>query len=79
MVDGPELELGRRTDQLEPGRELVSELRILLPWLGLRSTEPVESMRSARWFGLVVRAGWLSIALLGISALLTDVSQITSS
>jgi len=52
---------------------------ILLPWLGLRSTEPVESMRSARWFGLVVRAGWLSIALLGISALLTDVSQITSS
>ena len=52
---------------------------ILLPWVLIRSVALVGSIRAARWFGLAIRAAWLAIALLGLSALITDITQITSS
>lgn len=51
---------------------------VLAAWVALRRLDLVRRVRNALVFGLVVRAGWLSVALLGLVALIDDVSALTS-
>jgi hypothetical protein len=49
---------------------------VLAVWVAIRSTNPVQRVRTTRLYGLVVRAVWLSIALAGLFALIGDVREI---
>jgi hypothetical protein len=49
---------------------------VLGGWVAMRSTVEVQRVRTATWYGLVVRAVWLSIALTGLVALIGDVREI---
>lgn len=49
---------------------------VLAVWIGLRSTDPVQRVRSTTGYGLVVRAVWLSIAVAGLVAVIGDVRAI---
>ena len=49
---------------------------VLTCWVPLRHVHVVQDVRASPPYGLIVRAAWLSIALLGLVALLKDISEI---
>jgi hypothetical protein len=51
-------------------------LVVLACWVPLRHVPTVEDARASMPYGLVVRAVWLSIAVLGLVALLNDIADI---
>jgi hypothetical protein len=51
---------------------------VLAVWLMIRTIGPVERLRASTAYGLVVRSVWLGIAILGLVALINDITAITT-
>ena len=49
---------------------------VLAVWLMIRTIRPVEILRASTGYGLVVRSIWLIIAMLGLVALVNDITAI---
>jgi hypothetical protein len=52
---------------------------VLCVWAPLRREPAWARLRATRPFGVVVRAGWLAVALVGLVALLGDIAALTQS
>jgi len=56
---------------------LVVAAAVLAEWLTIRELQPVEWLRASTGYGLAVQALWLTIATLGLVALVNDIEAIT--